>query len=48
MIKSGVSPRLKAKIYDEPEPLHLAALEGNIEVIDLLVSHEIDINTRDR
>lgn len=48
MLKAGVSPNLKARIYDEPEPIHFAALEGRIEIIDLLLSHGIDINVKDK
>ncbi len=48
MIKVGVSPRMKAGIYDEPEPIHFAAIEGRIQMIDLLFQQRIDINASDR
>ena len=48
MIEMGVSPQLKALINEEPEPIHMAALEGQIKIIDLLLLHGADVDVKDR
>lgn len=42
----GVSPNVSD--YDKRTPLHLAASEGHLECVQLLLSHWADVNAVDR
>lgn len=42
----GVSPNVAD--YDKRTPLHLAASEGHVECVQLLLSHWADVNALDR
>ncbi|KAK4336683.1 hypothetical protein RND71_044109 [Anisodus tanguticus] len=44
----GVPVDLKARIDEEPSAIHLAALEGNLNVIDTLIKYGADVNEVDK
>ncbi|XP_054163858.1 uncharacterized protein LOC128961630 [Oppia nitens] len=47
VISANVFVRTVAELDDRPEPIHMAALEGHIPIINILVKHGIDINVKD-
>lgn len=48
LLNKGVPVDLKVRIKEEPLPIHLAALEGRLKIIDLLIKYGTDINAMDR
>ena len=46
LLASGVS--LDSADYDHRAPLHLAAAEGHLEVVEYLINQGVDPNPRDR
>lgn len=48
LLNKGVPVDLKVKIKEEPLPIHLAALEGRLKTIDILIKYGTDINAVDR
>ncbi len=46
MVAKGI--RLDGADYDLRTPLHLASCEGQVEVVQFLISHKVDISPKDR
>lgn len=48
LLNKGVPVDLKVKIREEPLPIHLAALEGRLRIIDILIKYGTDVNAVDK
>ena len=48
LLNKGVPVDLKVKIKEEPLPIHLAALEGRLRIIDILIKYGTDVNALDK